>query len=117
MRTSLIVLPALLALSVTAIAAPMPPRAPNSDASPAIRFAQSTVIIAPQAPPPVREEIIPAAPSTSVVWQPGRWSWNGASYVWIGGQYVARPRPEVAWLPGHWDQGPGGWTWVDGRWQ
>jgi hypothetical protein len=83
----------------------------------ATAMAQSTVVIAPAAPPAVRTEIIPAAPSTDVVWQPGHWVWNGAQYAWVSGVYVARPRPQVAWVPGHWDQGPNGWTWVDGFWQ
>jgi hypothetical protein len=99
MRTSLIVLTAVLGLSA------------------GTAMAQSTVVIAPQAPPPIREEIIPAAPATDGVWQPGRWSWSGTQYVWVAGQYVARPRPQVAWIPGHWDQTPAGWAWVDGSWQ
>ena len=99
MRTSLIVLTTVLSLSAGAA------------------MAQSTVIIAPQAPPPMRTEIVPAAPATDVVWQPGRWSWSGTQYVWVAGQYVARPRPQVAWIPGHWDQTPAGWAWVNGSWQ
>jgi hypothetical protein len=99
MRTSLIVLATVLGLSATTA------------------MAQSTVVIAPSAPPPVREEIIPPAPSTDVVWQPGHWSWNGTQYTWVSGVYVAQPRPQVAWVPGHWDQSPNGWAWVDGYWQ
>jgi hypothetical protein len=117
MRMSLVALPALLVLNTTAFAAPMAPRTPISDASPAIVLAQSTVVIAPAAPPPIREEIVPPAPSTDVVWQPGHWSWIGTQYVWVSGAYIARPRPQVAWTPGHWDQSPNGWTWVDGYWQ
>jgi hypothetical protein len=117
MRTTPVVLPALLALGATAVAAPMPRHLPSPDASPAIHFAQSTIVIAPSAPPPVREEIVPPPPTTDVVWQPGHWQWNGTQYVWVSGAYVARPRPQVAWVPGHWDQSPTGWTWVEGYWQ
>jgi hypothetical protein len=98
MRIAFLAVPAFVLLSATAMA-------------------QSTVVIAPAAPPPVREEIIPPAPSTDVVWQPGHWTWNGAQYAWVSGAYIARPRPQVAWVPGHWDQDPAGWTWVDGYWQ
>ena len=49
MRTSLIILATVLGLGATSA------------------FAQSTVVIAPAAPPAIREEIIPAAPSTDVV--------------------------------------------------
>ncbi|HWE76162.1 MAG TPA: hypothetical protein VG328_23580 [Stellaceae bacterium] len=98
MRFGFIAVPAFVLLSATAMA-------------------QSTVVIAPSAPPTVREEIIPPAPSTDVVWQPGHWAWTGSQYTWVSGVYVARPRPQVAWVPGHWDRGSNGWTWVDGYWQ
>ncbi len=98
MRIGFLAVPAFVLLSATAMA-------------------QSTVVIAPSAPPAIREEMVPPAPSTDVVWQSGHWSWNGAQYIWVSGVYVARPRPQVAWVPGHWDQSPNGWTWVDGYWQ
>lgn len=91
MRIEFLAVPAFVLLSATAMA-------------------QSTVVIAPSTPPPVREEMIPPAPSTDVVWRPGHWSWNGTQYVWVTGVYIARPCPQVAWVPGHWDQSPTGWT-------
>ena len=98
MRIGFLAVPALLLLSASAMA-------------------QSTVVIAPSAPPPIRQETVPPAPAPDVVWQSGHWAWNGAQYVWVNGVYVARPRPQVAWVPGHWDQTPTGYTWVDGYWQ
>jgi hypothetical protein len=98
MRIGFLAVPAFVLLSATAMA-------------------QSTVVIAPAAPPAIREEVVPPAPTADVVWQPGHWSWSGSQYVWVNGVYVARPRPQVAWVPGHWDQSPNGWAWVDGYWQ
>ncbi len=81
---------------------------------------QSQVVIAPSAPPPPRIEAIPSAPpaqAQTMVWSPGHWTWDGASWSWKQGQYVMRPSPQAVWEPGHWLQRPsGGYVWVDGRW-
>jgi hypothetical protein len=71
---------------------------------------------APSAPPPLRVETIPPAPSASEYWQPGHWAWNG-DWSWISGHYVERPQNMSAWVPGHWDQQASSYTWVDGHWQ
>lgn len=83
--------------------------------------AESTVIVAPTAPPPARVETIPPPPvaeASTMYWQPGHWMWSGANWVWASGQYVQRPAPMAVWQPGHWAQQPtGGYVWVDGHWQ
>jgi hypothetical protein len=82
--------------------------------------AQSTVVIAPTAPPPPRVETVPPPPSEQarvMYWRPGHWTWNGASWSWQEGRYVERPAPQAVWEPGHWVQQPsGGYVWVDGHW-
>jgi len=87
---------------------------------PTVIPAQSTVLIAPSAPPPPRVETMPTQPleqSRVVYWQPGHWSWDGASWTWQQGQYVDRPSPQAVWEPGRWVQQPsGGYVWVDGHW-
>jgi hypothetical protein len=86
-----------------------------------VQYGQSTVVIAPNAPPPPRVETIPQPPSAEaqvMYWQPGHWMWNGANWEWASGQYVQRPAPQAVWQPGHWAQQPsGGYVWVDGHWQ
>ena len=81
----------------------------------------STVVVAPTAPPPPQVETIPPPPTVgpqSMYWRPGHWMWNGATWAWGPGQYVARPQPTAVWSPGHWEQQPtGGYVWVDGHWQ
>ena len=86
-----------------------------------VQTAQSTVIIAPSAPPPPRVETIPPPPTADaqvMYWRPGHWTWSGANWIWTAGEYVQRPAPQAVWAPGPWVQQPtGGYVWVDGRWE
>lgn len=90
---------------------------------PAYRLAQSTVIVAPTAPPPPETETVPPPPAgeTTYTWQPGHWDWNGKAWVWTAGTYVQRiapPAPSAVWVPGQWQAQPaGGFVWVAGHWQ
>ena len=75
-------------------------------------------LLAPSAPPAPQVEVIPVAPSTTVVWQPGRWQWSGAGWNWMPGHYEARPQPASVWVPGQWQPASnGGYSWVEGHWQ
>ena len=67
-------------------------------------------------PPPNRAEIPPPAPSPQALWRFGHWSWNGAKYVWMRGDYVQRPSPTANWVPGYWEKRPEGWIWTEGQW-
>jgi hypothetical protein len=84
-------------------------------------FAQnSTVMIAPSAPPPPRVETVPAPPANTqtMTWQAGHWAWNGSAWTWADGQYVPAPQATAVWEPGHWaQQSTGGYVWVDGHWR
>lgn len=66
------------------------------------------------APPPPREEVIPA-PRPGWVWHPGYWNWNGHEHVWIGGSW-AKERPGYIWVPERWEQRDGRWVMSPGRW-
>ncbi len=83
--------------------------------------AQSTIIVAPNPPPAPRVETVPpptVTQSQTMTWVPGQWSWNGANWGWVDGQYITRPQPTARWMPGHWEQqATGGYVWVDGHWQ
>ncbi len=68
-------------------------------------------------PPPVRYERLPESPTRDHHWVAGRWGWDGRTYVWVPGYYLARPRPGVAWTNGHWERHERGWYWVDGHWR
>jgi hypothetical protein len=68
-------------------------------------------------PPAPRSELIPPAPNEHVVWDPGRWNWDGRGYVWVSGHYVERPYQQAVWEPGHWIERNGGWVWDEGHWR
>ena len=74
------------------------------------------VVVAPSAPPPIQVEVIPVAPGPYYAWVPGYWSWNGG-WLWIGGHYLARPRPNVVWAGGHWGRHGHGYVWLGGGWR
>jgi hypothetical protein len=61
-------------------------------------------------PPP------PGPQAAYMVWQPGRWRWNGNRYVWINGHYARAPRAHAVWVDGHWVARHGRWVWVPGHW-
>ncbi|HEY3756947.1 MAG TPA: YXWGXW repeat-containing protein [Opitutaceae bacterium] len=65
------------------------------------------------APPPMRAEIIPAAPGPGYVWVRGHWAWRHG-WVWMPGSY--QYRPGYNWVPGHWDSRGGEYVWVEGHW-
>jgi hypothetical protein len=104
-NVTLLAVPALAALAIAGAVVPASAQT-------------STVIIAPNAPPPPRVETIPPPPSQVMTWEEGHWAWNGTSWDWTEGHYVQRPEPTAVWEPGHWAQEEtGGYVWVDGRWR
>ena len=122
-RMTSLAIPAIACLAgAAALAQPVQVlTSPPAPAPAPAQYAQSTVVIAPDAPPPARVETVPAPPAAQaqvMYWQPGHWMWNGANWEWAAGQYVQRPAPQAVWEPGHWSQQPsGGYVWVDGHWQ
>ena len=78
----------------------------------------STVIVAPEAPPPPRIEVRPAPPRPDMVWMEGHWEWNPQThtYGWTQGTFAEPPRPRAVWTPGHWQQRPDGWVFTPGHW-
>jgi hypothetical protein len=75
------------------------------------------VVIAERAPPAPRYEVQPPPPNERVVWDPGRWNWDGRDYGWVPGHYMERPRQNARWEPGRWEQRNGGFVWVEGTWR
>lgn len=119
-RSTLFALPAAAALFGAGIIAPA---AAQTVVTVPYQPVQSTIVVAPTAPPAPETETIPPPPSgeTTYAWTPGHWNWNGASWVWQSGSYVQRvapPQPSAVWVPGQWQQQPsGGYVWVAGHWQ
>jgi hypothetical protein len=82
----------------------------------------STVIIAPDTPPP-QVDAIPPPPTADadaevMTWHAGHWMWTGSNWDWDPGRYVQQPAPTAVWEPGHWSQeSSGGYVWIDGHWR
>ena len=74
------------------------------------------VVYVPTAPPPPMVEVRPVPPAAYYAWTPGYWAWNG-TWVWVGGQYVVRPRPNAIWVGGRWSRHGHGYVWIGGGWR
>ena len=78
--------------------------------------AGANVIVVRTAPPPPRDEAIPAA-RRGHLWTPGFWHWNGERHIWVKGKYV-RARQGYYWREPAWAQlENGGWRLERGRWE
>ena len=88
-------------------------------ARPARVVVAGPVIVA-RPPPPLRVEVIPAAPVAAsadlYAWQPGHWRWEGQEYAWIAGRYELRPTPSAVWVPDEWVARRGRWVFRPGHW-
>jgi hypothetical protein len=81
----------------TTYVAPVP--APNGTTT-TTTTTYNSVVTAPTAPPAPRVEVIPPSPGSRMVWEPGHWSFNGATWDWVPGHYEAAPQPTAQWIPG-----------------
>lgn len=74
----------------------------------------SADIVIRTAPPPPREEAVPA-PRHGYVWAPGHWEWRHRHHVWVPGKWLRERRGYVYHVPtwterdGHWVMERGGW--------
>jgi hypothetical protein len=67
------------------------------------------------APPPLREEVIPA-PRAGYVWAPGYWSWRRHNHVWVSGHWIHHRRG-YHWVPERWEERHGHWRFDPGHWE
>jgi hypothetical protein len=102
-----IVLPALLALSLSAcIVAPYRPGYQGYGEPIA------TVDLAPPAP---YVEVVPAVPFAGAIWLGGYWGWNGGRHAWVPGRWD-HPRAGYTWSPHRWVPYQGRWQLHGGGW-
>jgi hypothetical protein len=69
------------------------------------------------APPPLRYELPPPAPSPRHQWIAGYWAWRTNANVWIGGHWATPPAPSYVWEPARWDNSGGAWIFYEGHWR
>src|SRR5262249_43032059 len=68
------------------------------------------------APPPVRVEARPIAPSPNHIWIGGHWGWRGGRHEWMGGHWVMPPGAGYRWVDARWANEGGRWTFFEGHW-
>jgi hypothetical protein len=70
--------------------------------------------------PPLVSEVMPKPPVSeqALIWQPGHWDWNGATYAWTAGGWIPRGSISGQWLDGHWERQtvPAACAWVPAHW-
>ncbi len=101
LRTSLLVLPALLLGLLPA-------------SSPAAQFGISVNIST--APPVLPVYAQPPCPDEGYLWEPGYWAWGADGYYWVPGVWVEPPQPGLFWTPGYWGFVNGNYMWNEGYW-
>jgi hypothetical protein len=72
------------------------------------------IILVDRAPPPPREEVVPA-PRHGYVWAPGYWDWRNHHHVWVKGHWE-RERRGMHWHPSRWVERDGKYVFERGRW-
>src|SRR5215475_4096292 len=69
------------------------------------------------APPVLRVEARPVAPSPRHLWIAGYWGWRGGRHIWLPGHWAMPPATGYVWEPARWENDSGAWTFYDGHWR
>src|SRR5581483_10462684 len=69
------------------------------------------------APPPLKYESPPPAPSPRHQWIAGYWAWRNNAHFWVGGHWAMPPSTNYVWEPARWEQDNGGWQFSEGHWR
>jgi len=69
------------------------------------------------APPALRLEVVPQAPSLRHQWIAGYWAWRAGKQMWIAGQWTMPPSPGYVWEPARWENRGGAWFYYEGHWR
>ena len=75
----------------------------------------NAVIIVREAPPPPREEVMPA-PRRGHVWSAGHWEWRHRQHQWVRGNWV-RERRGYRYDQPAWVERDGRWHMQRGQWR
>jgi hypothetical protein len=68
------------------------------------------------APPPLRQEVRPAAPSANHIWIDGHWAWRGGQHTWVQGVWAMPPAVGYVWVPARWENVGGEYVFYEGHW-
>lgn len=73
-------------------------------------------VVANEAPPPVRFEVVGVAPAPGYFWVNGAWFWESSRYAGHPGYWQA-PRPGYRWVAHSWHPAGNGWRMEPGHWR
>jgi hypothetical protein len=71
--------------------------------------------VAPSAPPELPQESIPPAPFAGATWTSGNWYWDGDTWRFKPGAWIAS-LPGYRYVNGYWHQEGTRWRWMPGGW-
>jgi hypothetical protein len=84
-------------------------------AVPTTAFAERPQVYSREAPPPLRDEVVPA-PRHGYYWVPGYWDWHGHRHVWVSGHWI-RERHGYSYREPRWEERDGRWYMHRGAWE
>jgi hypothetical protein len=76
--------------------------------------ASAAVIIVREAPPPPRDEVMPA-PRHGYTWASGHWEWRNNKHQWVRGTWI-RDRKGYVYHGPTWQEHDGRWQMSKGAW-
>jgi len=79
--------------------------------------AEETRIFVETAPPQAKESLPPTPTKVGYVWSTGYWTWNGKSYDWTEGSWVAVAQPTQKWVEPTWTKQDNKWYFTAGHWE
>jgi hypothetical protein len=50
-------------------------------------------------------------------WEPGHWQWNGRTYVWHDGRWMAGGPRHAEYVPGEWRWNGYHYVWAPAHWR
>jgi hypothetical protein len=74
----------------------------------------AAVVIVREAPPPPRDEVVPA-PRHGYVWAAGHWEWKHNRHTWVPGSWIRARKGYVYHAP-TWEERNGSWHMRRGSW-
>jgi hypothetical protein len=104
---------AVLAAGVPAFTAQAQPRPAELPVPPPMDL---HVRVVPEAPPPLRAEVVIPRPGPNHVWVKGYWHHDGAAWAWMDGRWIEPPRPHVRWITARYERVDGGTRYIPGHW-
>lgn len=88
-------------------------------AAPDYEYGDDTAVdsspVAPSPPPALPDEQPTARPFAGAVWTAGHWFWDGATWRFKPGAWIA-PMAGYHFINGYWRQDSDGWRWVSSGW-